>query len=174
MFMGSEFGQFIEWNYEQELDWLLLDYPQHQKMQNFFKAINHFYLENPALWQIDFSWEGFSWISNDDFNQSVIVFRRIDKNGHEIITVCNFLPLLRENYQFGVPFEGLYAEVFSSDKEEFGGNGITNGNSIQSQPKAMHGYEHSISVTLPPMSVLYLECRHKKLPPVKKIQKINQ
>lgn len=162
MFMGSEFGQFIEWNYEQELDWLLLEYPQHQKMQDFFKAINHFYLETPALWQIDFSWEGFSWISNDDYNQSVISFRRIDKSGNEIITVCNFLPVLREEYKIGVPFDGIYSELFTSDAQQFGGNGISNGDSISTLSQPMHGYEQSVSLTLPPMSVLFITCKRRK------------
>jgi 1,4-alpha-glucan branching enzyme len=162
MFMGSEFGQFIEWNYEQELDWLLLEYPQHQKMQDFFKAINHFYLETPALWQIDFSWEGFSWISNDDYNQSVISFRRIDKSGNEIITVCNFLPVLREEYKIGVPFDGIYSELFNSDAQEFGGNGISNGDSISTLSQPMHGYEQCVSLTLPPMSVLFITCKRRK------------
>ncbi|WP_242984926.1 alpha amylase C-terminal domain-containing protein, partial [Clostridium sp. 2-1] len=116
--MGTEFSQFIEWDYEKELDWLLLKYPQHQKQQQFFRDLNHFYLDTPALWQVDFSWEGFSWISNDDYTQSVIAFRRIDKEGGEVLAVCNFLPVRRDNYSVGVPAAGIYAEIFSSDREE--------------------------------------------------------
>jgi len=168
MFMGCEFGQFIEWNFEQELDWKLLEHPCHQKMQDFFRAVNHFYLDTPALWQIDFSWEGFSWISNDDYNQSVISFRRIDKAGNEIITVCNFLPVLREEYKIGVPFDGIYSELFSSDDQKFGGNGITNGDSIHTQSQPMHGYEQSVRLTLPPMSVIFLTCKRRKTKKLKK------
>lgn len=163
LFMGTEFGQFIEWDYEKELDWLLLQYPQHQKQQQFFKDLNHFYLENPPLWEVDFSWEGFAWISNDDYTQSVISFRRMDKSGNEIIAVCNFQPVKRENYCIGAPFAGLYQEVFSTDRAEYGGSGMDNGDSIRTVDTPMHGYEQSISLTLPPMSVIYLKCRRKRV-----------
>lgn len=162
LFMGCEIGQFIEWNYEKELDWLLLQYPQHQKQKAFFRALNHFYLNTPALWEVDFSWEGFSWISNDDYTQSVIAFRRIDKSGNEIVIVCNFVPVERIDYRIGVPIAGIYEEIFSSDREEFGGSGITNGDTIRSVPEPMHGCEESISLHLPPLSVIYLRCRRKK------------
>ena len=166
LFMGTEFCQANEWNVEKELEWGLLQYPEHQKAQAFFKALNHFYLETPALWQVDFSWEGFSWISNDDYNQRVIAFRRIDKDGNDLIAVCNFVPVQRENYSIGIPAAGIYTEVFNSDSVEFGGGGVTNGDTIRSVPEPMHGFEDSISLTLPAMSVLYLKCRrripHKK------------
>ncbi|WP_101696952.1 1,4-alpha-glucan branching protein GlgB [Clostridium minihomine] len=162
IFMGTEFCQFVEWNYEKQLEWFLLEYPLHQKAQVFFKALNHFYLETPALWQIDFSWEGFAWISNDDYTQSVISFRRIDQSGKEVIVVCNFLPVQRENYCIGVPFKGVYQEIFSSDQVEFGGSGVTNGDSIRTQEIPMHGYDQSISLTLPAMSVFFLKCKRRR------------
>lgn len=162
IFMGTEFCQFVEWNNEKQLEWFLLEYPLHQQAQGFFKALNHFYLQTPALWQIDFSWEGFAWISNDDYTQSVISFRRIDQAGKELIVVCNFLPVQRENYCIGVPFDGIYEEVFSSDQAEFGGTGICNGDSIAAHPIPMHGYEQSVSLTLPPMSVFYLRCKRRR------------
>ena len=161
-FMGSEFGQFIEWNYEKELDWLLLQYPQHRKQQSFFRDLNHFYLDTPALWEVDFSWEGFSWISNDDYTQSVIAFRRIDKNGGELVVVCNFVPVERKGYRIGAPTPGIYEEVFSSDRAAYGGSGITNGDTIKTTAVPMHGCEESMELDLPPMSVLYLRCRRKK------------
>ena len=161
IFMGTEFSQFIEWNYRQQLDWLLLDYEQHRRQQRFFRDLNHFYLETPALWEVDFSWEGFSWISNDDYTQSVIAFRRIDRSGKELIAVCNFLPERRDGYCIGVPFPGVYAEVFSSDAEEYGGSGIRNGDSIRSVKTPMHGCAQSVSLTLPPLSVLYLRLKRR-------------
>jgi len=159
LFMGTEFGQFIEWNYEKELDWMLLEYPQHQMLQKFFKDLNHFYLDTAPLWEVDFSGEGFAWISNDDYTQSVIAFRRIDQAGSEVIAVCNFLPVMRENYCIGIPEEGTYGEIFSSDSREYGGSGISNGNSIHTVQKPMHGYGQSISLTLPPLSVIFLKCK---------------
>lgn len=155
IFMGTEFGQFKEWDFENELDWGLLAYPVHKQLQEFFKELNYFYLKNKPLWEIDFSWEGFSWISNDDYTQSVISFRRIDKSGKEIVIVCNFQPIERNNYRIGVPEKGTYKEVFNSDDKKFGGSGITNGKSVKSEEIAMHGYEQSIEITLPPLSVLY-------------------
>lgn len=163
VFMGTEFAQFKEWDFTSELDWMLLDYPAHKKMHEFFKELNHFYLTCKPFWEVDFSWEGFSWISNDDHSQSVISFRRIDKSGKEIIAVCNFQPVCRENYRIGVPFSGTYSEVFNSDSKEFGGSGITNGTNIKSEDEPMHGYEQSISLNLPPMSVIYLKCVRKKV-----------
>ena len=167
-FMGTEFGQFKEWDYATELDWLLLDYPAHSALKHFFQTVNHFYIDNPPLWEVDYSWEGFSWISNDDYMQSVISFRRIDKKGNEIIVVCNFQPVLRENYRIGVPIDGTYSEVLNTDAPEFGGSGISNGSAIVSEEITMHGFEQSISLTLPPMSVLYLKCVRKK--PKKKVK----
>ncbi len=162
-FMGTEFGQFKEWDYSTELDWLLLEYPAHNELKNFFKAVNHFYIENPPFWEIDYSWEGFSWISNDDYTQSVISFRRMDKKGNEIIVVCNFQPMLRENYRIGVPFDGTYSELLNTDAQEFGGSGISNGTAIVSDSTIpMHGFEQSIELTLPPMSVMYFKCVRKK------------
>lgn len=162
IFMGTEFGQRTEWNYEQGLDWLLLDSPQHQELHRFFKDLNHFYLETTPLWEYDFTWEGFAWISSDDYTQSVIAFRRIDKTGNEVIIVCNFLQEQREGYTIGVPVEGIYTEVFSSDAATYGGSGVTNGSNIHSNQKPIHGCEQSIDLTLPPMSVLFLKCRRRK------------
>ncbi len=157
-FMGTEFAQKNEWNFEKELEWGLLQYEEHQQAQRFFKAVNHFYLSRPELWEIDFSWEGFEWISNDDYTQSVIAFRRKAKNGSELVAVCNFVPVEREDYKIGVPYWGTWAEVFTSDAKEFGGGGVTNGKNIRTLDEPMHGCEQSVSLTLPGCSVFFLEC----------------
>lgn len=157
MFMGQEFGQFIEWNYEQGLDWMLLDYPKHQELQNYFKKINEFYKANAPLWQIDYSWEGFSWISSDDKDNSVIAFRRIDENQKELIAVCNFTNVRRLDYRIGVPKKGSYKVVFNSDDAEFGGTDDGDREKIKTEALNMHGFEQSISLTLPPMSTIYLK-----------------
>ena len=157
MFMGQEFGQFIEWNYEKGLDWLLLDYPKHRALQNYFKKINEFYKANPAFWQIDYSWEGFSWISSDDKDNSVIAFRRIDEKGKEIIVVCNFTNVERCDYRIGRPKKGAYKIVFNSDDVDFGGEGKGNKGKLKTESINMHGFEQSISLDLPPMSAIYIK-----------------
>ena len=161
-FMGTEFGQFKEWDYSCELDWMLLEYPAHDAMKNFVRTLNHFYIDNSPMWEVDFTWEGFQWISNDDYMQSCISFRRIDKKGDEVIVVCNFQPVLRENYRIGVPIDGTYSEVFNTEWSEFGGCGISNGNAIVSEEVPMHGLPQSITLTLPPLSVMYFKCIRKK------------
>lgn len=162
LFMGQEFGQFIEWNYEQELDWMLLDYDMHRKLKEFSKQLNTFYKRNRAMWEIDYSWEGFSWISSDDSANSVIAFRRMDSDGGEIIAVCNFTPVERENYRIGVPQKGVYRVVFNTDSEEFGGAGKKMHKTYTAKPIPMHSFEQSISLRLPGMSVVYLKRQGKK------------
>lgn len=157
MFMGQEFGQFIEWNYEQGLDWLLLDYPKHRALQNYFREINRLYLKTKPLWEVDDSWEGFSWISSDDKDNSVIAFRRIDAAGKEIIAVCNFTNVERTDYRIGVPKKGNYKVFFNSDDVAFGGEGRGNAEKIKAEPVNMHGFEQSISLDLPPLSTIYLK-----------------
>ncbi len=162
MFMGQEFGQFIEWDYKKGLDWLLLDYEKHRQLQHFFKTINKFYKDTPALWQNDYGWEGFSWISSDDADNSVIAFRRIDDSGHEIIAVCNFTCVKRENYCIGVPYSGTYTVVLNTDDKEFGGEGNGSQGKIKSQKTPLHSYENSISLELPGNSVIYLKAPLKR------------
>ncbi len=154
-FMGNELGQFKEWDYQSGLDWLLLDYEAHRQFQRFVRELNAFYLKSAPLWENDFSWEGFSWIAHDDRSQSVIAFRRIDRKGRELIAVCNFTPVQRENYRIGVPAAGEYHEVFTTDAAAYGGTGVANGK-ILSEKEPMHGCEQSVSLTLPPLSVIVL------------------
>ncbi len=174
IFMGTEFGQFNEWNYNKELDWMLFDFESHRKLNNFFKEINHFYLKNKPLWENDFSWEGFSWISNDDYKQSVISFRRIDKKNKELIVICNFQPIKRKNYCIGVPYEGTYSEVFNSDDEKFGGAGLINDKEIKSQKIEMHGHKQSISIDLAPLSVCFIKCVKKKYRKIKSVNNLEE
>lgn len=170
-FMGTEFAQKNEWNYEKELEWGLLQYEEHQNAQKFFKAVNQFYLSRPELWEIDFSWEGFEWISNDDYQQSVIAFRRKAKDGRELVAVCNFVPVQREHYRIGLPFRGVWSEVFSSDDASFGGGGVTNGSSIKTEDLPMHGCEQSAELTLPGNTVFFLECVKKVPKPQKRARR---
>ena len=157
LFMGQEFGQFIEWNYEQELDWLLLDYPKHRALQAYFRDINLLYKKTRPLWEVDYSWEGFSWISSDDKDNSVIAFRRIDESGKEIVAVCNFTNVERLDYRIGVPKKGNYKVFFNSDDVAYGGEGRGNKDKIKAETINMHGFEQSISLDLPPLSTIYLK-----------------
>lgn len=158
LFMGQEFAQFVEWRYSEQLDWFLLEYDMHSKMQTYVKELNRFYLENKALWEDDCSWEGFSWIANDDNDQSVIAFRRKDTDGNEIIAVCNFVPVARNDYKIGAPFAGKYTVVLNTDWKKYGG-GSPDAKKVYvtDDDEPMHGFEQSISLEIPAMSVLYLK-----------------
>lgn len=167
LFMGQEFAQRNEWNYQTELDWNLLELEPHQQMQRFTKDLNKFYLDHSALWEDDDSWQGFSWISHDDYQQSVIAFRRIDDDENEVIAVCNFCPVLRNDYKIGVPFVGSYKLVFNTDDTAYGGSGVTE-KQFDSMPIGMHGFEQCISMTLAPLSVIYLQYVRPKKKTAKK------
>lgn len=153
-FMGNEFAQFIEWNYENPLEWFMLEHDKHKKMQKFVKELNGFYIENKPFWENDSNWQGFSWISHDDHSQSVISFVRRDKEGNEVIVVCNFCPVERKEYCIGVPEKGVYKPVLSTDAAKYGGLG-TRLKKVKTKDIVMHGFEQSISITLPPLSTVY-------------------
>lgn len=165
LFMGGEFGQFIEWRYAEQLDWLLLDYPKHQELQAYSRALNHFYLDHPEFWQVDYDWTGFEWISCDDRDNSVIAFVRKGQDPDaETVVVCNFTPVVRREYRIGAPEPGAWEEVFNSDAEEFGGSGVRCGTLredgrvlVETEKVPFHGREQSLVLTLPPLGVLYLK-----------------
>ncbi len=159
LFMGQEFAQFIEWDYAKPLDWLLLHYDKHKQMQAFVSTLNHHYKDNRALWEIDDSWQGFSWISNDDNEQSVIAFARQDNEGNQTIAVCNFVPVERVSYRIGVPKAGTYRVVLNTDDSAYGGEDMVCERSFRSQKVPMHGFDNSVELHLPPLSVMYLERR---------------
>ncbi|MBS7224218.1 MAG: 1,4-alpha-glucan branching protein GlgB [Clostridiaceae bacterium] len=156
LFMGGEFGQFSEWSEARGLDWMLLDYDAHRQMQEYVKQLNAFYLEYKQLWENDVDWQGFEWISHDDNVNNIIAFRRIAKDGSDLICIVNFAPVYHESYKIGVPYAGTYEEVFSSDRIEFGGSGVSNGKK-RSKAEEMHGMEQVIDLKIPPLSVLYFK-----------------
>ena len=151
-FMGNEFAQFIEWNYKQGLDWLLLGYDRHRQMQDFVRTLNHLYLDAPALWENDSDWGGFQWIAPDDRDNSVISFRRISRKGQELLVICNFCPVLREGYRLGVPKAGWYVPVLNSDDERFGGAG-TELLPLHAEKIPSHGQAHSAAFRVLPLNV---------------------
>lgn len=155
-FMGYEIGQFTEWDYSKEIEWFMKNYEYHNKLNIYIKVLNEFYLNNSELWEIDYSWNGFKWISNDDYEQNIIAFKRINKNGDELISVVNFSPVEKHNYLIGSD-EGIYKEVFNSNLLEFGGTGSGNSDTIFSSKGDIHGYHNYISLTVPPLSVIFLK-----------------
>ncbi len=169
LFMGSEIAQFREWDYENELEWFLLDYPKHAEFQQYVAALNHLYLSTPALFEQDGGWEGFQWIDPDNCDQSVISYRRIDKRGKEVVVIINFTPVTRDNFRVGLPCRGVWQEVLSSDDVRFGGTGVTNAGDIRTEDKPMHGLPQSAKLTLPPLGAVILTCK-RKLPSKRKFQ----
>lgn len=157
MFMGQEFGQFNEWNYEKGLDWVLLDYESHRGLQDYVREVNKLYKSTKALWQIEDSWDGFKWAVADDNTNCVISYRRIDEKGGEVLVVCNFTPVKRENYRIGVPKAKGYSEIISSDEGRFGGSGLRNPELVPCDPVPMHGQDYSIELTLPPLCTIYMK-----------------
>lgn len=170
MFMGQEFAQFKEWNYKSGLDWDVLDFPEHARFKQYVEDLNRFYLDNSEFWEIDTDWAGFHWISSDDYTNSVIIFRRINKAGDDIIIVCNFQPVQHDIYSFGVPYYADYEEIFSSDAKKYGGTGIKNRKQT-AKLVPMHSEQYSINIKIPAMSVLFFRAVNKRSPEPEKPKK---
>ncbi len=155
-FMGSEFGQFIEWNEKQGLDWNLLEFDMHKKLQTYVSDLNAFYLRNSEFWEIDDSWDGFEWVVTDDCDSNVIAFKRRNRDGREIIAVFNLSPVMRENYPIGVSSPGSYRVIFNSDSEKYGGSGMKYPAYLKTKSRDDSGFGQFIDITLPPMSAIYI------------------
>ncbi len=154
-FMGSEFAQFDEWSNEKGIDFMLLEYEKHNKMFAFTKKLNHTYLENSEFYEIDYSWEGFRWLTPDDKTNNVIAFERKNKAGETIVCIANFSPVRHEHYRVGLD-AGRYEEILNSNYAEFGGNGRHYG-TIESYAVRVNGWENSIELTLEPNSAVYFK-----------------
>lgn len=155
-FMSGELGQLNEWDHNKTLEWELLDDPSHKALNDFVKRLNKFYKENPPLFEDDDSWDGYQWISPDDNEQSIIIYRRIDSNGNEIIAVCNFCPVYRIGYRFGVPYKGTYYEVFNSSLDD---EKLCTNPPIKSEDRPLHGHDQSISVNIPGLTVMFFKVK---------------
>ena len=162
LFMGCEFGQFREWDYASGIEWFMLDYESHAKLQRYTAELNHFYLENPPLWECDDSWGGFQWIDADNRDQSIVSYRRIDRAGKELIVLINFTPVVREKFLLGVPYSGVYEEIFNSDAVDFGGSGVCNPDALKTTGKAWNGCPDSLHLEVPPLGAVILRCRRKR------------
>jgi 1,4-alpha-glucan branching enzyme len=158
LFMGSEFGQWREWNESYSLDWHLLDYDDHRQLQSYVAQLNQLYRQEPALHAIDASWEGFEWIDVADAENSIISFMRRSHNPADtIVVVCNFTPVPRHHYRVGLPNPGAYYELLNSDDSRFGGSGVVNPNPVWAEELPWQRCSHSATFTLPPLGVIYLK-----------------
>lgn len=157
LFMGSEFGQFIEWDYRKGLDWMLLDYDSHRKTRDFIRALNHYYLAHPALWQVEDSWDGFRWLNADDNTRSVITYYRTDEKGRKTLVLCNFAAQRWEDYRMGVPEADAYRVVLCSEEERFGGAGCPAEQLYRSEQEPLGQWANSITLDVPPLCCIILE-----------------
>ncbi len=158
LFMGDEFGQWREWNEDVSLDWHLLETTEHRQLQDFVRAINTLYAQEPALHEVDSSWEGFEWIDFSDADQSVISFiRRATDRSDQIVVVCNFTPEPRLGYRVGLPMDGFYRELLNSDAPIYGGSGVGNPNGITAESVPWQNCRSSALVNLPPLGVIFLK-----------------
>jgi 1,4-alpha-glucan branching enzyme len=158
LFMGSEFGQGIEWNCDQSLDWHLLGIEYHQGVQRLVQDLNRVYVSEPALHQIDFDWRGFEWVDFHDWEQSIVAFlRRGEQPGEEILVVLNFTPTPRYKYRLGVPAPGFYREILNTDSEYYHGSNLGNAGGVHTTEAASHGRPWSVQVDLPPLSLVMLK-----------------
>jgi len=158
LFMGDEFGQWREWNHDRSLDWHLLESAPHRGVQRWVQDLNGFYRGEPALYQRDFDMSGFEWADLHDWEHSIIsFFRRGDNPGDVVLVACNFTPVPRTNYRVGVPRGGFWREMLNSDATVYGGSGQGNLGGAEAAPVPAHGRYYSLSLTLPPLGVIYLK-----------------
>lgn len=160
-FMGTEFAQFDEWNNEKGIDFMLLDFEKHNKMKQFSKELNHFYKSNTPLFEIDYSWEGFRWLTANDKTNNVVAFERKNKLGETIVCVANFSPVRHEYYRVGVD-AGRYEEIFNSNESRFGGDGRHYG-TLETSKIGVNGFENSIEFTIEPNSAVYFKKQNLSL-----------
>ncbi len=154
LFMGGEFGQSNEWNHDTQLDWELLELPRHDGLHRLVQHLNYTYKNEPALWQLDDTYDGFDWIDFHDAENSVVSFLRKSRDGDIVAFVVSATPVVRYNYRLGVPESGFYREIINTDGETYGGSNIGNLGGVQSEAREWMGREHSILIHLPPLATL--------------------
>jgi 1,4-alpha-glucan branching enzyme len=158
LFMGGEIGQWDEWNHDRPLDWPLVDFETHRGIKRWIRDLNRLYKGEPSLHEVDFHYSGFEWIDFQDAASSVISFERRAKEGREkVLVVCNFTPVPRTGYRIGAPEAGRYRELLNSDADVYGGSNMGNCGVVMTDPVPAHGRDHSLSLTLPPLGVLFLK-----------------
>ena len=140
LFMGSEFAHFIEWKYDDQLDWFLLMYDRHPQVRQYVKTLNHLYSSTPAFYELERTWDGFQWITPNDTDNSVLAFLRTDARGNVVLCVVNFTPVFHPIYRIGLPMEGTLTELLNSDRVEYGGSNQYNAFTIRTQSGEMNGF----------------------------------
>jgi len=158
LFMGMEFGQWREWDFESSLDWHVLEQPAHRALQRYVADLNEIYRQEPALWQEDYQPHGFQWIDCQDIANSIVAFIRRG-GGEQVIFVCNFTANYHPHYRIGVPEAGFYQELLNSDAGDYWGSGKGNLGGRESEPIACHQFSQSLNLVIPPLSVLVLKRR---------------
>ncbi len=162
-FMGNEFGQFIEWKFEESLDWVLLTYEKHKEMQRFSRCLHKLYLTERCLWEKDDGWDGFQWLDADNKEQGILIFARRSKAEDEcVLVVLNFQPQAYSEFWLGVPAPGIYWEIFNSDGKTFGGEGHSNPQKMRTEPHSCHGQENAIKIILPPLGGILIKGKFEK------------
>jgi 1,4-alpha-glucan branching enzyme len=156
LFMGSELGAYNEWNHDKSLDWHLLDYDVHRGVQSLVRDLNALYRCTPALYEVDFDAGGFEWIDWNDADGSILSWIRRDRSGGYVICITNFTPVIRYDYQLGVPDHCRYEEIMNSDDEKYAGSGVRN-DELAASDEPSHSRPHSIKVTIPPLATLILQ-----------------
>jgi 1,4-alpha-glucan branching enzyme len=154
LFMGGEFGQRNEWNHDTSLDWQLVSLPPHDGLRRLVQHLNYIYKSEPALWQLDDSYEGFDWIDLHDADNSVVSFLRKSREGDVVAFVVNATPIVRYDYRLGVPDSGFYRELINTDAETYGGSNVGNFGGVQTQDVPWMGHEQSILIHLPPLATV--------------------
>ncbi len=166
LFMGSEFGQWREWNHDRALDWGLLEHPLHKGLQRFVQDLNQLYLAHPALWEKDTTHEGFTWVDLSDADRSIIAFQRKGaEQGTPLLFIYNFTPVPREGYRVGVDQPGTYRELLNSDSEVYGGSNMGNAGQVVAEAVPWHGRPHSLNIVLPPLAMLVFQRKPEPMSP---------
>ncbi|MCB0550800.1 MAG: 1,4-alpha-glucan branching protein GlgB, partial [Phaeodactylibacter sp.] len=170
LFMGGEFGQTSEWNIEKGLEWWLTEFQYHRGMQQWIKTLNHYYRNSPALVEKQFSPEGFQWIDHGDYQNSSLSYLRYGHDNEKpVAVICNFTPVVRQNYKVGLPLAGTWKEVLNSDGKEYGGSGaVQNQGPLKTTQETWHGRPYNVTLNLPPLGVIVLELEKHERPEAKK------
>ena len=162
-FMGSEFGQFIEWNWQMQLDWLLLDYPRHKQLQDYMRELNKLYTKYPAMYRVDRSWDGFTWLNVDDSGRSSVAFMRSSAEDESyIVCICNFTPVAYKEFMIGLPKNGTLSLIINSNEERFGGRGDEQKKLLHAHKGGFWGWDFSATLDLPAMTALFYRYKPRK------------